>query len=81
MSKATQTKTALPWRAGQNQIVDYFVEVGTTPYGKYGMYKEMIPVGNGSRGSHQEIADYVRLSNADVFEQYEDRQVISRGEA
>ena len=79
MSKATQTKTALPWRAGQNQIVDYFVEVGTTPYGKYGMYKEMIPVGTGSRGSHQEIADSVRLSNPDVFEQYELRQVISRG--
>ena len=77
MSQATLIKTALPWKAGR-QSVDYFVEVGTTPYGKYGMYKEMIPVGTGSRGSHQEIADSVRLSNPDIFEQYELRQVVSR---
>ena len=39
----TETKSGLPWQA-RNETVDYFVEVGTTPYGKYGLYKEMIPV-------------------------------------
>lgn len=79
MSQATQTKTALPWRASSNQQVDYFVEVGTTPYGKYGMYKEMIPVGTGSRGNHLEIAESVRLSNPHIFDRYHLRQIVSRG--
>ena len=47
MSQATQTKTNLPWKNGSKEV-DYFVEIGTTPYGKYGLYKEMIPVGTGS---------------------------------
>ena len=55
MSQATQTKSSLPWQ-GAGESVEYFVEVGTTPYGKYGLYKEMIPVGTGSRGRHMELA-------------------------
>ena len=49
----TETKSGLPWQS-RNETVDYFVEVGTTPYGKYGLYKEMIPVGAGKRGRHME---------------------------
>ena len=78
MSQAVQTKTALPWKNGR-QTVDYFVEVGTTPYGKYGLYKEMIPVGTGSRGRHMDIAREIRLSNPEVFAEFELRQVVSRG--
>ncbi len=78
MSQATQTKTALPWKNGR-QTVEYFVEVGTTPYGKYGLYKEMIPVGTGSRGRHMELAREIRLSNPEVFENLELRQIVSRG--
>ena len=78
MSQAVQTKTALPWKNGC-QTVDYFVEVGTTPYGKYGLYKEMIPVGTGSRGRHMDIAREIRLSNPEVFAEFELRQVVSRG--
>ena len=78
MSQAVQTKTALPWKNGR-QTVDYFVEVGTTPYGKYGLYKEMIPVGTGSRGRHMELAREIRLSNPEVFENLQLRQVVSRG--
>ena len=55
MSQATQTKSSLPWQ-GAGEIVEYFIEVGTTPYGKYGLYKEMIPVGAGKRGRHMEMA-------------------------
>ena len=73
-----QTKTSLPWKGASEKEVNFYVEIGTTPYGKYGMYKEMIPVGTGSRGSHQAIADSVRLSIPDIFEQYELRQVVSR---
>ena len=78
MSQATQTKSALPWQ-GAGEIVEYFIEVGTTPYGKYGLYKEMIPVGTGSRGRHMEMAREIRLSNPEVFEDLELRQVVSRG--
>jgi len=78
MSQATQTKTNLPWKNG-SKTVDYFVEVGTTPYGKYGLYKEMIPVGTGSRGRHHAIATEIRLSNPEVFSDLELRQIVSRG--
>ena len=78
MSQAVQTKSALPWQgAGEN--VDYFVEVGTTPYGKYGLYKEMIPIGTGRRGKHLEMATEIQLSNPEVFENLKLRQIVSRG--
>jgi|TARA_R110000796_G_scaffold34841_1_gene89689 hypothetical protein len=78
MSKVTQTKNSLPWRAG-SETVEYFVEVGTTPYGKYGLYKEMIPVGIRGRGRHLETATEIQLSNPDIFENLKLRQVVSRG--
>ena len=78
MSQATQTKSSLPWQ-GAVEIDEFFIEVGTTPYGKYGLYKEMIPVGTGSRGRHMEMAREIRLSNPEVFEDLELRQVVSRG--
>ena len=78
MSQATQTKTNLPWKNG-SKTVDYFVEVGTTPYGKYGLYKEMIPDGTGSRGRHSEIGAEIRLSNPEIFDEFELRQIVSRG--
>ena len=74
----TETKSGLPWQS-RNETVDYFVEVGTTPYGKYGLYKEMIPVGTGSRGRHMELAREIRMSNPEVFENLELRQIVSRG--
>ena len=78
MSQAVQTKSALPWQgAGEN--VDYFVEVGTTPYGKYGLYKEVIPVGARGRGAHKAIATEIRMSNPEVFENLELIQIVSRG--
>ena len=73
-----ETKSGLPWQnAGKD--VDYFVEVGTTPYGKYGLYKEMVSVGTDSRGKHLEIAESVRMSNPDLFDRLRLRQVVSRG--
>jgi len=78
MSQATQTKTNLPWKNG-SKTVDYFVEVGTTPYGKYGLYKEMIPVGTGSRGRHSVVAQEIKMSNPEIFNELELRQVVSRG--
>ena len=78
MSQATQTKSSLPWQ-GAGETVEYFVEVGTTPYGKYGLYKEVIPVGARGRGAHKAIAAEIRLSNPELFEDLQLRQVISRG--
>ena len=74
----TETKSGLPWQT-RNETVDYFVEVGTTPYGKYGLYKEMIPVGTGSRGRHLELAREIRMSNPEIFDEFELRQIVSRG--
>ena len=78
MSQAVQTKSSLPWQGGRENV-EYFVEVGTTPYGKYGLYKEMIPVGVRGRGLHKAIATEIRMSNPEVFEDLQLRQVISRG--
>tara|TARA_R100001015_G_C4571081_1_gene129123 strand:+ start:105 stop:341 length:237 start_codon:yes stop_codon:yes gene_type:complete len=78
MSQAVQTKSSLPWQGGRENV-DYFVEVGTTPYGKYGLYKEVIPVGARGRGAHKAIATEIRMSNPEVFENLQLRQVISRG--
>ena len=78
MSQATQTKSSLPWQ-GAGETVEYFVEVGTTPYGKYGLYKEMVPVGVRGRGAHKGIATEIRMSNPEVFENLKLRQVVSRG--
>ena len=73
-----ETKSGLPWQnAGKD--VEYFVEVGTTPYGKYGLYKELIPVGTSSRGRHMEMAREIQMSNPDIFENLRLRQIVSRG--
>ena len=74
----TETKSGLPWQS-RNETVDYFVEVGTTPYGKYGLFKEMIPVGEGKRGRHMEMATEIQLSNPEVFNNLKLRQIVSRG--
>ena len=74
-----ETKSGLPWRSRRASTVDYFVEVGTTPYGKYGLYKEMIPVGSHSRGKHMELAETIVMSNPEIFENLKLRQIVSRG--
>ena len=76
---STEIKSGLPWGTSRVSGVDYFIEVGTTPYGKYGLYKEMIPVGVRGRGRHLETATEIQLSNPDVFENLKLRQVVSRG--
>ena len=78
MSKVTETKTNLPWRFGSKDV-EYFIEVGTTPYGKYGLYKEMIPIGSHPRGKHMELAETVVMSNPEIFDNLKLRQIVSRG--
>jgi len=74
-----ETKSGLPWRSRRAEIVDYFVEVGTTPYGKYGLYKEMVNIGHDSRGKHLEMAESIRMSNPEIFKNLHLRQIVSRG--
>jgi hypothetical protein len=73
-----ETKRGLPWQNSSKEV-DYFVEVGTTPYGKYGLYKEMIPIGTGRRGKHLEMATEIQMSNPEIFENLKLRQIVSRG--
>ena len=75
---STEIKSGLPWQT-RSEAVDYFVEIGTTPYGKYGLYKEMVPVGTGKRGRHLEMATEIQLSNPEVFADLKLRQIVSRG--
>ena len=73
-----ETKSGLPWQA-KADTPEYFVEVGETPYGKYGLYKEMVSVGNYLRGKHLEIANSIVMSNPEIFDRLVLRQVVSRG--
>ena len=75
----TETKSGLPWQSRRADMPEYFIEVGTTPYGKYGLYKEMVSVGSHSRGKHLEVAQSVRMSNPEIFDRLQLRQVVSRG--
>ena len=75
---STEIKSGLPWQT-RSESVDYFVEVGTTPYGKYGLYKEMVSVGSHARGKHLEVAQSVRMSNPEIFKNLHLRQIVSRG--
>ena len=74
-----ETKNGLPWRSGSSPTPDYFIDVGTTPYGKYGLYKEMIPIGSHPRGKHMELAETVVMSNPEIFDNLKLRQIVSRG--
>ena len=76
---STEIKSGLPWGTSRVSGVDNFVEVGTTPYGKYGLYKEMIPVGSEKRGMHLEVAESIRMSNPEIFKNLHLRQIVSRG--
>ena len=79
MSRVIETKSGLPWKSRRASPVDYFVEVGTTPYGKYGLYKEMVNIGTDARGKHLEMAQSIRMSNPEIFENLHLRQIVSRG--
>ena len=76
---STEIKSGLPWGTSRVSGVDYFIEVGTTPYGKYGLYKETIPVGSEKRGMHLEVAESIRMSNPEIFKNLHLRQIVSRG--
>ena len=76
---STVTKSGLPWQSRRADTPEYFIEVGSTPYGKYGLYKEMVSVGNHERGKHLEVAQSVRMSNPEIFDRLQLRQVVSRG--
>ena len=76
---STEIKSGLPWGTSRVSGVAYFVEVGTTPYGKYGLYKEKIPVGSEKRGMHLEVAESIRMSNPEIFKNLHLRQIVSRG--
>ena len=76
---STVTKSGLPWQSRRADMPEYFIEVGTTPYSKYGLYKEMVSVGSHSRGKHLEVAQSVRMSNPEIFDRLQLRQVVIRG--
>ena len=39
------TKSVRPWGAKATPLTTYFAEIGDTPYGKYGDYREKINIG------------------------------------
>ena len=58
---------------------DYWIEVGDSPYGKKGTWKQEIPVGVYETGRLRQVASEVKASNPEIYtEGVYLRQVMKR---
>ena len=70
---------ARPWQAVSQPLADYVIEIGDTPYGKKGTWKQEIPVGVYETGRLRQVAAEVKASNPELFtEGVYLRQVMKR---
>tara|TARA_R110002020_G_C16113441_1_gene759750 strand:- start:104 stop:403 length:300 start_codon:yes stop_codon:yes gene_type:complete len=58
---------ARPWQAVSQPLADYVIEIGDSPYGKKGTWKQEIPVGTYETGRLRQVAAEVKASNAEIF--------------
>ena len=58
---------ARPWLAVSQPLADYVIEIGDSPYGKKGTWKQEIPVGTYETGRLRQVAAEVKASNAEIF--------------
>jgi hypothetical protein len=49
------TKSRRPWGAKATPLTTYYAEIGDTPYGKYGEYREKINIGSFPVGMHNQL--------------------------
>ena len=58
---------ARPWQSVSQPLADYVIEIGDSPYGKKGTWKQEIPVGTYETGRLRQVAAEVKASNAEIF--------------
>ena len=74
-----RVRYARPWQAVSVPLADYVIEIGDTPYGKKGTWKQEIPVGVYETGRLRQVASEVKASNPELFtEGVYLRQVMKR---
>ena len=67
------------WQAVSQPLADYVIEIGDTPYGKKGTWKQEVPVGVYETGRLRQVAAEVKASNPELFtEGVYLRQVMKR---
>ena len=78
-TSGVRIRYARPWQAVSVPLADYVIEIGDTPYGKKGTWKQELPVGVYETGRLRQVASEVRASNPEIFtEGVYLRQVMKR---
>ena len=78
-TSGVRIRYARPWQAVSVPLADYVIEIGDTPYGKKGTWKQEIPVGVYEAGRLRQVAAEVKASNPELFtEGVYLRQVMKR---
>ena len=78
-TSGVRIRYARPWQAVSVPLAEYVIEIGDTPYGKKGTWKQEIPVGVYETGRLRQVAAEVKASNPELFtEGVYLRQVMKR---
>ena len=78
-TSGVRIRYARPWQAVSVPLAEYVIEIGDTPYGKKGTWKQEIPVGVYETGRLRQVASEVKASNPEIFtEGVYLRQVMKR---
>ena len=74
-----RVRYARPWQAVSVPLAEYVIEIGDTPYGKKGTWKQELPVGVYETGRLRQVASELKASNPEIFtEGVYLRQVMKR---
>ena len=66
-TSGVRIRYARPWQAVSVPLADYVIEIGDTPYGKTGTWKQEVPVGVYETGRLRQVAAEVKASNPELF--------------
>ena len=62
-----RVRYARPWQAVSVPLAEYVIEIGDTPYGKKGTWKQELSVGVYETGRLRQVAAEVKASNPELF--------------
>ena len=66
-TSGVRIRYARPWQAVSVPLAEYVIEIGDTPYGKKGTWKQELPVGVYETGRLRQVAAEVKASNPELF--------------
>ena len=66
-TNGVRIRYARPWQAVSVPLAEYVIEIGDTPYGKKGTWKQELPVGVYETGRLRQVAAEVKASNPELF--------------